>query len=406
MRQSCAVALLLIGLLCPATAFAQVEDRAPDPATVRVRIGPLWMKPSISVTNFGIDENVFNDTAANQPKSDVTATVTPRTDLWLHMGRTWLIASIDEEIVWYQKYSSERSANSRYSLGWRLPTTWVNLDLTTRYTNARERPGYEIDLRAPRTELSYIGAVEGRIMSKTFFGVRAERQKVDFDESAVFLDANLHDELNHITASGAVTLRQQITPLTSVEFNVTRSEDRFEFQPVRNSESTSFGTAVTFDPFALIKGTAAFGFRSFRPDSPDIPEYSGGTMAVDLTYTLLGMTRFAVRGMRDIQYSYDVAQPYYVQTGVEGSVAQQIFGPFDVMFRFIEQRLAYRDRAGVPVEVANRTDAVHSLGVGVGYHLGKELRLGFNVDKARRDSEVESRPYEGWKYGTSLTYGF
>ncbi len=56
--------------------------------------------------------------------------------------------------------------------------------------------------------------------------------------------------------------------------------------------------------------------------------------------------------------------------------------------------------------MANRTDAVHSLGVGVGYHLGKELRLGFNVDKARRDSEVESRPYEGWKYGASLTYGF
>jgi hypothetical protein len=406
MRHTNRVAFLLIGLLCPATAFAQVEGGGPDPAKVKVRIGPLWMNPSIAVTNFGIDQNVFNDTAANQPKRDLTATVTPRTDLWLHMGRTWLVAVLDEEIVWYQTYSSERSANSRYSLAWRLPTTWVNLNLTTRYTKARERPGYEIDLRAPRTELSYIGGVEGRIMSKTFFGVRAERQKVDFDESAVFLNSSLHDELNHITTSGAVTLRQQITPLTSVEFNATRSDDRFEFSPLRNSQSTSVGAAVTFDPFALVKGTAEFGFRKFRPDSPDVPEYSGGTMAVDLTYTILGMTRLAVRGVRDVQYSYDVAQPYYVQTGVEGSVAQQIFGPFDVMFRFVEQRLAYRDRAGIPVEVANRTDAIHSLGVGVGYHLGRELRLGFNVDKVRRDSEVASRPYEGLKYGSSLTYGF
>jgi len=155
-----------------------------------------------------------------------------------------------------------------------------------------------------------------------------------------------------------------------------------------------------------VKGTAAVGFRNFHPATPDVPGYSGGTMALDLSYTLLGMTRLTIRGVRDVQYSYDIAQPYYVQTGVDGSVAQQIFGPFDVVFRFVEERLAYRDRAGFQVEVANRTDAVHSIGVGAGYHLGKELRLGFNVDKVRRESKVASRPYEGLKYGSSLTYGF
>ena len=129
-------------------------------------------------------------------------------------------------------------------------------------------------------------------------------------------------------------------------------------------------------------------------------------MAMDLSYTMFGMTRLAVRAERDIQYSYDIAQPYYVQTGIDGSVAQQIFGPFDGVFRFVEQRLAYRDRAGVAVEVANRTDAIHSFGVGIGYHLGRELRLGFNVDKVRRVSDVEAIPYEGLKYGSSLTYGF
>jgi hypothetical protein len=406
MRQTCSLTLILIGLLCPATARAQVEGGGPDPATIRVRMGPLWMNPSIGIANLGIDQNVFNDAPGGQPKQDFTMTVTPRTELWLRMGRSWLKASIDEEIVWFQKYSSERSANTRYVLGWRLPSAWVNLNLSTSYAKARERPGFEIDVRVPRRELSYTGAVEARIMSKTFFGVRGERQKVDFDEAAVFRSANLHDELNHITTSGALTLRHQLTSLTSIEFNTTRSEDRFERSPLRNSASTAFGTVVVFDPAALIKGTAAFGFRNFRPESPDIPEYSGGTMALDLSYTLLGMTRLAIRGARDVEYSYDVAQPYYVQTGIEGSVAQQIFGPVDAVLRFVEQRLVYRDRAGAAVEVANRTDAIHSIGVGIGYHLGKELRLGFNVDKVRRDSEVESLPYEGLKYGTSLTYGF
>jgi hypothetical protein len=322
------------------------------------------------------------------------------------MGPSWLSGAIDQEAVWFQQYSSERSSNNRYTVGWRLPSAWFNVNLGARFAKVRDRPGYEIDVRAARKEVTYNGAVEGRIMSKTFFGLRAERQTVDFDEAAVFRSASLHDELNHVTTSGALTLRHQITSLTSIEFNATRSEDRFEFSPLRDSASTAFGTSVTFDPFALIKGTAAFGFRNFRPASPDVPAYSGGTMAVDLTYTIFGTTRLAVRAARDVQYSYDLAQPYYVQTGIDGSVAQQIFGPFDAVVRLVEQRLAYRDRVGIPVAVANRTDEVRSIGAGVGYHLGKDLRLGFNVDKARRESAVDSRPYEGLKYGTSLAYGF
>ena len=385
MRHNSCIALILIGLSCPSAALAQGDIGGPDPAKVRVRIGPLWLNPTIGISNLGVDQNVFNDPPERQPRQDFTATITPKIDLWLHMGRSWLSGAIDQEAVWFQQYSSERSSNNRYTVGWRLPSAWFNVNLGARFAKVRDRPGYEIDVRAARKEVAYSGAVEGRIMSKTFFGVRGERQTIDFDEAAAFGNVRLHTELNHVTTSGALMLRQQVTSLTSVEFNATRSEDRFDLAPLRNSTSTAFGTSVTFDPLALIKGTAAFGFRNFRPESPDVPEYSGATMAVDLTYTLLGMTRFAVRAMRDVQYSYDLAQPYYVQTGVEASVAQQIFGPVDVDFRFVEARLAYRARAGVPVEVADRTDAVHSIGAGIGYHLGRELRLGFNVDKGPPD---------------------
>jgi hypothetical protein len=129
-------------------------------------------------------------------------------------------------------------------------------------------------------------------------------------------------------------------------------------------------------------------------------------MALDLSFSIYGTTRFGVHGVRDIQYSYDVNQPYYLLTGFDANIAQQIFGPFDTVLRVGEQRLAYRDRAGAPIEAANRSDAVHSKGLGVGYHMGKELRLAFNVDSTHRTSVVESRSYEGLKYGAALTYGF
>jgi hypothetical protein len=403
MRQTC-VLVMVLALGYPAAAVAQ-SDGGPDPAKVRVRIGALWMNPSIGITNLGVDDNVFNQAEDQLPKSDFTVTFTPRTDLWLRLGRSWLSGTIDEQLVWYQEYSSERSTNSRFLVGWRMPANVLNLNLNASYTKTRERPGYEIDLRAPRKEVGLQAAIEGKVFSKSFIGVRVQRQTVDFDDTTVFVNRLLRDELNHVTTSAAVTLRQQLTPLTSIELNGTRSEDQFDFSPLRNSTSTSFNGSVTFDPLALIRGSASFGVRDFTPDSPDVPAYTGATMAVDLAYTLLGTTRFAVRAGRDIQYSFDVAQPYYLQTGVEGSVAQQIFGPVDAVVRFNEQRLAYRDRSGIPQRSADRTDKIHSYGVGAGYHFGADVRLGFNVDNVRRNSDIDARTYKGLKYGAALTYG-
>jgi len=404
MRRICVV-LMALALGYPATAAAQ-SDGGPDPAKVRVRIGALLMNPTVGIANIGVDDNVFNESDALQPKSDFTLTVTPRTDLWLQLGRSWLTGTVDEQIVWYQKYSSERSTNNRFLVGWRMPANVVNINLNASYTKTRERLGYEIDLRAPRQNVGLGGAVEGRVMSKTFVGVRAERQTVDFDDTTVFANALLRDELNHVTTTAGLTLRNQLTPLTSIEFTGSRSKDEFEFSSLRNSESTSFGGSVTFDPLALIRGTASFGVRDFKPESPDIPGFTGGTMAVDLTYTLLGSTRFTVRALRDVQYSFDVRQPYYLQTGFDASVAQQIFGPVDAVVRLNRQRLDYRNRAGVPQIDSDRADSVRSYGVGVGYHFGGDVRLGFNVDNVRRDSDIAVRSYDGLKYGAALTYGF
>ena len=41
----------------------------------------------------------------------------------------------------------------------------------------------------------------------------------------------------------------------------------------------------------------------------------------------------------------------------------------------------------------------------VGYRLGRDLRLGFNVDQQRRDSLIDERRYEGLKYGVAVSFG-
>ena len=88
-----------------------------------------------------------------------------------------------------------------------------------------------------------------------------------------------------------------------------------------------------------------------------------------------------------------------------GSIDQQIFGPVDVVGRISRQRLDYRDRAGAAVSAPDRTDHVTSYGGGVGYRMGRDMRIGFNIDKQQRESAVDTKQYNGLVYGFAVTYG-
>jgi hypothetical protein len=107
-----------------------------------------------------------------------------------------------------------------------------------------------------------------------------------------------------------------------------------------------------------------------------------------------------------VRYSYDLAQPYYVQTGMTLELAQQLFGPVDVIVRGGTAKLAYRNSVGVVLPAPDRADRVNTYGGGMGYHLGKSVRVGFNADRTHRNSPVVSRQYTRLTYGGSLTYDF
>ena len=46
--------------------------------------------------------------------------------------------------------------------------------------------------------------------------------------------------------------------------------------------------------------------------------------SVNLGYTLMGMTRFGVQVDRDVQFSYEQCEPYYILTGVTGTITQRL----------------------------------------------------------------------------------
>jgi hypothetical protein len=400
--------LFLLFLLSPSSfllssAFAQTPPPDPD-AEASVRFGPLSLKSTIALSNVGVDTNVFNQADEDRPESDFTMTFSPTTDVWLRMGRTWLTGTVAVDWVYYNEFASERSANSTFRIGLERTFNRLAVNGNARRVSTRDRPGYEIDARSQRYETGYDGEATLRVMSRTRVGATAWHRRTEFDEGASFRAASLAQELNRTSSGSGVVVRHDLTTLTGLSLDVTRERERFVFSQFRDSDSTRVQAGVRFEPLALISGSAAVGFRDFNPRPADVPAFRGAVTNVNLAYSLLGTTRFGVQAARDIQYSFEFSQPYYLETGVTASVQQQVFGPFDVLGRAGLQRLAYTDRIGVAIAASDRTDRVSTVGIGAGYRMGTDKRLGFTIDRQRRTSSVQRHTYTGLRFGLSLTY--
>jgi len=307
--------------------------------------------------------------------------------------------------VYFKESAGERSANNSYNLSWMIPVNRITFRPTVEYRNTRERPGYEIDTRALHTELLYGGRIDVKWFSKSSVFLKADRYQVLFDQAAQFGSVNLHDALNRTTTSASVGLDYEVTPLTTLSALYSIGQDRFSYDALRNAKSSTIGAAVHFDPAALIKGTATVGYFDYRPDDPATPGYRGLSAVVALSYVFLGSTKADVNVGRGVQYSYDINQPYYVQTGGSVRLTQQLFGPFDVTALAGLQQLVYQDRAGAVVLNPDRIDHVNNFGGGIGYRLSRDTRLGFNVEQDHRASVLANHRYTGLRYGFSVTYG-
>jgi len=202
---ACAIGVLLLS--APASVSAQTPE---DPIErARLQVGPLGLTPSIALTRFGIDSNVFNE--FEDPKSDFRFTVSPQIDAWLRAGRSRLSVSARSDLWYFNHYSSERSAdgavNTRFEVRGARVTPWLTGSLTA----GRQRLGYEIDLRFRGTTQQIGAGVDVRVKGRTRVGLSAGRINYD-NEPADFLGSNLREVLDHRTqAQQSILQRRNIT---------------------------------------------------------------------------------------------------------------------------------------------------------------------------------------------------
>ena len=184
---------------------------------------------------------------------------------------------------------------------------------------------------------------------------------------------------------------------------------RFRLSPVRDSDSVSIVPGVEFNPQGLISGSAHVGFRNFVGLDAALPNFRGPVAAVDLAYRLLGSTVIGVTVDRNIDYSFEIDEPYYVTEGYGGSVRRQLGGRFDAVVAAQQHTYRYRE-LGAEAEqdlTGERTDSIRNYSLSIGYRLNRGARFDVSVSYwERRSNERDFRNYQGFQLGSNVTYGF
>jgi Putative beta-barrel porin 2 len=408
MRYPClARSLACLAAVCaPALAWAQDITQNPG-AGASLHLGSLALTPRAAIRDVGVDTNVLN--AAGDPQKDFTATFATGADAWWTVARTRVTSKTDAGWVYYQQLANQRSFDFNEQARADLLLAQFVPYATVGYDHSRQRPNLEIDARALHTTTSGSAGSVLRLGARTTFDGSVAWRTFEFTEGQSIDNVRLATALNRNEQEVAGSLRVALTPLTTAVLTLADEHDRFEFSPIRDSDSVRVLPGLEFKPFALIAGKVSVGYRQFDALSPGVPDYSGLIAAIDASYTMREMTRFAVQFNRDVDYSFEVTSPYYVSTGGSVSVTQALGPDWMLIGRLGRTALAYRALAGLgasATDLASRRDVVVTYGAGVGRRLGSDMHLGIDVDRTHRDSIDSARTYSGIKLGGALTYGF
>jgi hypothetical protein len=398
--RSTAIGVAVLCLMSARQAVAQVSPILPS--TRVVLLGPVSLYPQIALRDAGTDSNVFNEPTA--PRSDLTYSVTPRLYAVVPIGNTRFVGTGVGDLVYYRTYEDQRSLTTMLEGRYEVTSPGFRPFATVGFVSRGDRQGFEIDQRARSSQTSVSAGADIDLTSRMALTAWASRSKTAYDKDEEYLSVSLADQLDHQADAIAAGARFRVTPLTTVVLTAQLHRALFEQSPLRNADSLRVTPAVEFDSGAAITGDAKAGYLSFSPRDATLAGYQGFVASARLHYTLLSVTRFDVGVNRDVSYSYDPIQPYYLESGGTVRVAQRLLGPMEIIA--IGERRELRNQRIGGTSFDGRREVTTTIGGGVGFQIQREMRFALTYERTTRtSSESVSRNYERRRVLASINYG-
>lgn len=368
--------------------------------TGRFLTGPIGWTPTVAVRDAGIDSNVFDD--PDEPIEDRIATFASSVDAQMTLAHFKVQGTGAAEYLYYQRLVRERALTTRFTMRVEAPTRRIVPFGTGAYARAKERQTPEIDVQSRYTTSAVGAGLSVFVMARGAIQLAGRREITAYDRGQVLRGADLAQRFNRDSDSAVVGFRFNITELTSITADASVARDRFTLKPEQNTSNLNWTAAIEFAPDAVIRGRAGIGYHVMEPRGAAAIAFRGLTANVDLSYVLLGRTRFNGRYFRDTAYSLEA--PYYLLTTLGADVAQLIGGPFEILLRGNRQYSDYPENPGL--RIPHRIDILDTIAAGVGVRMSDTSRATVTYELARRLTPVDGLRFDRRRVLTSFSYGF
>jgi Putative beta-barrel porin 2 len=267
-------------------------------------------------------------------------------------------------------------------------------------TNSRTRPSGEIDTRAEQRQRELSGGLAFALGPHSkIYGAASQSSHEFFN--AIEDGVDLSETLNQDATNYSAGLQTALTPLTTLTVSGSFQQDRFEFAPLRDADTSSVTASVRIATDAVISGNIGVSYINFEPVDPLVEPYQGLQAEAGVIYPLVDIGRLSFSLIRGIEYSYDQADGYYEELSTSLSYTHFLFGEVDFQVRGSKSWFDYGAREG---SVA-RKDTQDSVAAGVGYNLRNRTRISVNYEFAKRRSPAyadrnydRTRIYLAWAY--------
>ncbi len=394
-RRVAAARWLLCGIaLVGAAGAASAQTPEPDPTeTARIRLGSFAFNPAI-VASGGYDTNPYLERAR---ESTFELYALPQIEGWFR--RPGVQASFwgAAELVTFSNMAGARN----WQVGGQIERLSVSfkpyVNYSIRNTNANPT-GFEVGHKSLRIEGDLTAGIIGHFGRFAVSG-SFRTNGTNWDADAMYLGSSLREKLNRRSTALRAGVGYSLTPLTSLEFVLERTTDRFKYSPIRDGDGTAFLWGMTFAAPAVIQGNAWLGYRRFHTLAVGGATFSGLIGTVTLVHPRPSGGTVAFRYSRDIQFSYDTSLAYYLSKVYELVATVPLAATWRVQ--------AYAGLNGLDYGPAgsNLEGPLHRVieyGGAVGYTVGQTAIVGVSANRGL------ARGVEGWRQlrvTIFLTYG-
>ena len=383
---------LIAGLVITSPVLA--TDLEPPELDRYLRWGILRVRPGISITDLGYDDNVFYGDQDNTV-GDYRVTVSPRVEGLLLLGSRAFV-TFNEQLHYtaYLENTDQNFLNNRTLARVTVPFNRIGVFGDVAYNQAQWRPIDDQDERVEQRERRLTAGFIVHPGWRTEIEIGRSESDWSFDDED---NDSISQRLDRKETGTTLLARHHAMGRSSILVTGLRMEIDFENPPVldptatKNATQTRLLGGLELRPGGRIWGRIQLGWETIRGQDPRLPEFSDLVGEAMVILQLRSRTRLRLDAVQLGGFATSGLNVYYLDTHAGARIVHFLNGFFGVEAGGTTGDLTF---PGSLESGPERSDSIRRYDFGIRLRLaenglGRRVEYSLRVGRYRRDSNQD-----------------